>query len=71
MLLAYAIFQINLNNLDQLITKWRNISQDVAQQLFEKIQVEPRPTMAQFLDAYHIDLDLIQYSVEDEAFFEK
>ncbi|RDD46373.1 Swi5-dependent recombination DNA repair protein 1-like protein [Trichoplax sp. H2] len=58
----------NLDDLDQLILKWRSISQDVAQQLHEKIQIEPRPTMAQFLDAYHIDRNLIQYSADDEAF---
>ena len=72
LLCSSAIFfteQNNLEELQELIDKWRTVSQEAADRLLDKACDEPRPVMAQLLTHLQIDHKLIQYSVEDEGFY--
>ena len=66
-----SCYQNNLVELERLISKWREVSQDVAEQLLPKISNSSAgaPTMVQLLDHLHIDYDTIRYSPEDESFY--
>lgn len=55
--------------MDKLIKKWREASQQAAEQLLMKAQGDPPPTMGEMLHHLHIDPKLIQYNEEDECFY--
>ncbi len=55
--------------LDSLTRKWREASQEAADELVRSSTHDPPPTVAQLLDYLNIDHALIQYSVEEEAFY--
>lgn len=59
----------DLQGLDELASKWREVAQDAAQCLLESSTSQPRPSMQQLLNYLHIDSELIQYSTEDESFY--
>lgn len=59
----------DLQKLEELICKWRAVSQQVAECLLEKTSVEPRPTLGQLLQFLQVDFDLIHYSPADESFY--
>ena len=59
----------NLDELEQLISKWREVAQEVAECLLASSIHEPRPAMGQMLDYLHIDHELIQYSQQDKSFY--
>ncbi|XP_028416476.1 swi5-dependent recombination DNA repair protein 1 homolog [Dendronephthya gigantea] len=59
----------NLNDLEELIKKWRSISQQAAQDLFKKFNQEHSLTMGEFLNGLGVKFDLIQYSEDEDAFY--
>ena len=59
----------NLEELERLTAKWREVSQEAAESLLASSTHVPRPSMAQMLDYLHINHDLIRYSVQDESFY--
>ena len=61
--------QNNLDELEELIQKWREVSQDAAEELLSKSHGDPQPTMSNLLDYLHIDSDVIHYSKEEESFY--
>ena len=63
-----ALLQNNLSELDQLVEKWRLVSQEVVENLIS-VSPYPRPSVAQLLAYLHIDPKVIRYSEEDEAFY--
>lgn len=63
-----CLFQNNLTELDELVEKWRLVSQEVAQSLIN-VSPYPHPSMAEFLAYLHIDPSVICYSEEDETFY--
>ncbi|EDO45407.1 predicted protein [Nematostella vectensis] len=58
----------DLTDLQKLIDKWRNVSQEAAERLLTKIKKEPSPKMKELLDQFQIDYKLIGYSEEEEGF---
>lgn len=58
----------DLNHLEKLIKKWREVSQEAAEQLLQ-MTTHPDTSLRQLLDYLHIDYDTIHYSVEDDAFY--
>ena len=61
--------QNNLDELEGLIQKWREVSQEAAEELLSKSHADPKPTMSNLLDYLNIDSDVIHYSKEDENFY--
>lgn len=59
----------NLQELERLTSKWREVAQEAAESLLGSSTHEPRPSMAQMLNYLHIDHDLIRYSVQEESFY--
>ncbi|KAJ7376583.1 hypothetical protein OS493_033744 [Desmophyllum pertusum] len=59
----------DLKELQCLIDKWRTVSQEAAERLLGKIQLDPQPTMGQLLSNLQVDKELIHYSDEDEGFY--
>lgn len=59
----------DLTQLQALIDKWRTVSQEAAERLLSKIQLDPQPTMGQLLSNLQVDKGLIHYSEEDEGFY--
>lgn len=59
----------DLQNLSQLTRQWREVSQEAAEVLLGYSTRQPQPSMVQLLEHFHIDLDLIHYSQQDEAFY--
>ena len=52
-----------------LIDKWRRVSQEAAESLLEKIQLDPKPTMSELLSNLQIDQEIMHYSEDNEAFY--
>ena len=52
-----------------LIDKWRRVSQEAAESLLEKIQLDPKPTMSELLSNLQIDKEIMHYSEDNEAFY--
>ena len=52
-----------------LIDKWRRVSQEAAESLLEKIQLDPKPTMGELLSNLQIDKEIMHYSEDNEAFY--
>ena len=52
-----------------LIDKWRRVSQEAAESLLEKIQLDPKPTMGELLSNLQIDKEIMLYSEDNEAFY--
>ena len=52
-----------------LIDKWQRVSQEAAESLLEKIQLDPKPTMSELLSNLQIDKEIIHYSEDNEAFY--
>ena len=52
-----------------LIDKWRRVSQEAAESLHEKIQLDPKPTMGELLSNLQIDKEIMHYSEDNEAFY--
>lgn len=52
-----------------LIDKWRRVSQEAAESLLEKKQLDPKPTMSELLSNLQIDKEIIHYSEDNEAFY--
>lgn len=52
-----------------MIDKWRRVSQEAAERLLEKIQLDPKPTMSQLLLNLQVDREIIHYSGDNEAFY--
>ena len=52
-----------------LIDKWRRVSQEAAESLLEKIQLDPKPTMSELLANLQIDKEIMHYSEDNEAFY--
>ena len=59
----------NLEELERLTSKWREVAQEAAESLLGSSTHEPRPSMAQMLNYLHIDHDLIRYSAQEESFY--
>lgn len=59
----------DLKELKCLIDKWRRVSQEAAERLLEKIQLDPKPTMSQLLLNLQVDREIIHYSGDNEAFY--
>ncbi|XP_046864889.1 swi5-dependent recombination DNA repair protein 1 homolog [Xenia sp. Carnegie-2017] len=59
----------SLSDLDNLITKWRAISQESAKDLYEKFNQEEMMSMGEFLNGLRVKHELIRYSEEEEAFY--
>ena len=59
----------NLNDLEELIEKWRSTCQQAAQDLYEKFNHENTLTMGQFLDGLRVKHGLIRYSDDEEIFY--
>lgn len=59
----------DLKELKCLIDKWRRVSQEAAERLLEKIQLDPKPTMSQLLLNLQVDIEIIHYSGDNEAFY--
>ena len=49
--------------------KWRRVSQEAAESLLEKIQLDPKPTMSELLSNLQIDKEIMHYSEDNEAFY--
>ena len=52
-----------------LIDKWRRVSQEAAESLLEKIQLDPKPAMSELLSNLQIDKEIMHYSEDNEAFY--
>lgn len=52
-----------------LIDKWQRVSQEAAESLLEKIQLDPKPTMSELLSNLQIDKEIMHYSEDNEAFY--
>lgn len=63
-------FQNDLEELGDLIKKWREASQEAIQELYDSLNTEPKPPMPEFLKAMNIDAKLIHYEEEDEEFYQ-
>ena len=73
------LFQNDLDQLESLTEKWRDISQQVVEELLERSRASyscshtdqglTSVTIAQVLDHLHIDYQLIRYSPDDQSFF--
>ena len=61
-------FQNDLNDLEVLIKKWRGVSQEAMQELWELAAGEPKPTLTDVVDHFQIDHAFIGYNAEDESF---
>ena len=59
----------DLQSLKSLTRQWREVSQETAEVLLGYSTHQPRPSMAQLLEHFHIDVDLIHYSLKEEAFY--
>jgi protein subunit release factor A len=59
----------NLDQLERLIEKWREASQEAAADLIGMTTADPPPTMAEMLNYLHINPLDIHYSVEDQEFY--
>lgn len=59
----------DLQNLSQLTTQWREVAQEAAEVLLGYNTHQPCPSMAQLLEHFHIDPELIHYSIQDETFY--
>jgi hypothetical protein len=62
----------NLDELDELVSKWRTASQLAAHELCNHMGTEgKRPTVRELLTHFQIDHDVIGYSEEDDEFVEQ
>lgn len=59
----------DLPELDDLVAKWRQASQEIAETLLANSCRDPTPSMNQLLDYLHIDPSLIRYSTELDVFY--
>ncbi|KAL5482095.1 hypothetical protein EMCRGX_G022378 [Ephydatia muelleri] len=59
----------NLQKLEELICKWRTVSQEAAECLLQKTSIDPRPSLGQLLQFLQVDFNLIHYSPADESFY--
>ncbi|XP_066931393.1 swi5-dependent recombination DNA repair protein 1 homolog [Clytia hemisphaerica] len=57
----------NLEELDNLIHKWRDVAQEASQQLYDAFN-EPKPEMGEFLNQLHIQHDMIGFDADTECF---
>jgi hypothetical protein len=66
------LYQNNLDELDELVSKWRTASQLAAHELCNHMGTEgKRPTVRELLTHFQIDHDVIGYSEEDDEFVEQ
>jgi hypothetical protein len=59
--------QNDLAELQDLINKWRTVSQDALQELVD-IANDPKPTLTELMDYLHLDHKFIGFNPEDESF---
>lgn len=57
----------NLEELNNLISKWREVSKDAIQDLWSLLD-SPKPSITQLLDHYGINHTFVGYNAEDETF---
>lgn len=58
----------DLSNLDDLIIKWREVSQQVLLDLHQKLP-EPKPSLSCLLQHLHIDPTFLRFNSDEEAFY--
>lgn len=67
--ISYSCIQNDLNELEDLIKKWRDVGQEAAEMLLELSPADPKPSMMEMLNYLHIKPEIIHYSVEDDSFY--
>ncbi len=60
-------FQNDLSNLEELITKWRQASQEIIVDLQSALP-DPKPSIPDLLRTFQIDEKQLCYNEEDECF---
>ena len=63
-----VLFQHNLEELQLLTSKWREVSQEAAHQLLDIIN-HPDKSLKNLLNCLKIDHSTIHYSLEDDEFY--
>ena len=59
----------DLKEMDSLIKKWRDVSQNSLEELQKSLPAEPRPSMTELLNFLHVEKSLIQYDGDEECFY--
>lgn len=59
------LFQNNLSELQTLIDKWREVSQQAVQDLHEAMS-HPKPSMTELINHLGIEHELIRFSTEND-----
>ena len=62
------MLQNNLDDLEVLIKKWRDVCQQGLHELLETVSAEPKPTLGQLIEHLQIDHKLIGFNQQENDF---